>query len=443
MANRIFEVFVSAAVALMPLPALGIDWQQAKGEEVTLLFNAHPWTTAVEKRIPEFEKLTGIKVKLQTYPEDLYLDRMQLAVRSTHPIADVYFASLDTVAFSQWSAGLMEPLSPYINDPSLTDPSYNFKDFPEGFRLSASFPPGDQNAQVYGIPITFEAYMLFYNKKLVSQYLGGKVPQTMDELVADAAKVTAEGKGQVFGSVARGARSVGIFDTVSGVIFDSWGAASPALPYNIWFDGDWSKPRMTDDRIVAGLKNYTGLLKAAPSNALSMDWPEATQLFKDGRAAFYVDASVFGPTFEDKAQSKVAGDVGYMPLPPAVEGGKTRSGQWLWSLAIPKNSAHKKAAWLFVQWATSKDLDVSNGIATGGAPRRSTWDNPIFTKELNADFTKAVGVAMESTSPTAVFKEGWEEGALMVIDAMHQIYGGTDPKDAAAELQENITSVIH
>jgi hypothetical protein len=50
---------------------------------------------------------------------------------------------------------------------------------------------------------------------------------------------------------------------------------------------------------------------------------------------------------------------------------------------------------------------------------------------------------MQSTSPTAVFKEGWEEGALMVIDAMHQIYNGTDPKDAAEELQENISGVIH
>jgi len=442
MANFIVKSLVAAGVALAPFPVMAIDWQQAKGEEITLLFNAHPWTTAVEKRIPEFEKLTGIKVKLQTYPEDFYLDRMQLAVRSTSPIVDVYFASLDTVAFSQWSAGLMEPLTPFINDSTLTDANYDINDFPEGFRLSASFPPGDADAQIYGIPITFEAYILFYNKDLVNQYLGGKVPETMEDLVADAAKVTAEGKGQVFGSVARGARSVGIFDTVSGVIFDSWGEASPPLPYNIWFDGDWAKPRMTDERIVAGLTNYTGLLKAAPSNALSMDWPEATQLFKDERAAFYVDASVFGPTFEDKSQSKVAGNVGYMPLPPAVTGGNTRSGQWLWSLAIPKNSVHKKAAWLFVQWATSKDIDVTNGIATGGAPRLSTWSDPSFVKQLNAEFAKAVSVAMNSTSPTAVFKEGWEEGALMVIDAVHHIYNGTDPKDAAEELQENISSVI-
>lgn len=434
---------LAMALSLSPLPAFAIDWQQDKGQEITLLFNAHPWTTAIEKRIPEFEKLTGIKVKLQTYPEDLYLDRMQLAVRSTSPVADVYFASLDTVAFSQWSAGLMEPLTPFINDTSLTEASYDLNDFPEGFRLSASFPPGDPAAQVYGIPITFEAYMLFYNKELVEKHLGGKLPATMTELVDDANKITKEGEGKVFGSVMRGARNVSIFDTLSGVIFDSWGTASPPLPYNIWFDGDWSKPRMTDDRIVAGLTNYAGLLKAAPSNALSMDWPEATQLFKDGRAAFYVDASVFGPTFEDKAQSKVAGNVGYMPLPPAAANGQTRSGQWLWSLAIPKNSAHKNAAWLFVQWATSKDLDVSNGIATGGAPRLSTWSNPAFVQAVNPDFAKAVNTAMNSTSPTAVFKEGWEEAALMVIDAIHEIYGGTDPKDAAKELQDNVSGVIH
>ncbi|MCB2128246.1 MAG: sugar ABC transporter substrate-binding protein [Rhodobacteraceae bacterium] len=442
MANIISKSLVAAAVAFTPMTAMAIDWQQSKGQEITLLLNAHPWTTAVEARLPEFEKLTGIKVNLQTYPEDLYLDRMQLAVRSKTAVADVYFASLDTVAYSQWSAGLMEPLTPFINDPSLTDANYEINDFPEGFRLSASFPPGAPDAEMYGIPITSEAYMLFYNKELVNQYLDGKVPETLEDLVASAQKISAEGEGKVFGAVARGARNVGIFDTVSGVIFDSWGEPSPALPYNIWFDGDWSKPRMTDPRIVQGMANYSGLLKAAPSNALSMDWPEATQLFKEGRAAFYIDASVFGPTFEDEAQSKVAGNVGYAPIPPATAGGNTRSGQWLWSLAIPKNSEHKNAAWLFVQWATSKDLDMTNGMATGGAPRLSTWANPEFTASLNPEFVSAVSVAMNNTSPTAVFKEGWEEGALMVIDAIHQIYSGTDPQTAAEELESNISSVI-
>jgi len=433
---------VAVALFLMPAMARAIDWSQAKGDAITLLFNAHPWTTAIEEHIAEFEQLTGIKVTLQSYPEDFYLDRMQLAVRSTAPLADVYFVSLDSVAFSHWSAGLMEPLEPYLHDAALTGSGYDLQDFPSSFRASAAFPPGYPEAQIHAIPISFETYMLFYNKLLVDEYLGGLVPQTMTQLVEAAQKVSQAGAGRVFGAVARGVRNISIFDTVSGVILNSWGAQAAPLPYNIWFDGDWSKPRANDPHIVEGLANYAALLKAGPANALALDWPETTQLFKGGRAAFYVDASVFGPGFEDAAQSRIAGHVGYSPLPPVQDGMASYSGQWLWALAIPKNSQSKKAAWLFIQWATSKEMDLIGGRATGGAARRSTWENPDFIKDINGEFADAVGMAMRTAGPTSVFREGWEEGALMVIDAIHDIYGGREPQMAAQKLQENMIHVM-
>ena len=187
---------------------------------------------------------------------------MSLAIKAPTGTADVYFLP-DGTSYDQFLAGDIEPLTPYLNDPTKTAADYNLKDFPAGF-LGSMYPPGDPNAQLYGIPISFETYILFYNKDLVTKYLGGTLPTTMDELTAAAAKITKDGaKDGVTGSVMRGIRSAdSIMDTFSGVVYDSWGSKPAPAPYGLWFDGDWTKPRLTDPLICAGITNYAKLVAA-------------------------------------------------------------------------------------------------------------------------------------------------------------------------------------
>jgi multiple sugar transport system substrate-binding protein len=419
----------------------GFDWEKYSGTEITLLLNEHPWTVGLRTVIDDFTKETGIKVDMQPFAEDLYFDKMELALRSDKPVADVYFEPMDSTAFDQFSANLIQPLDPYLNDSTVTSPDYDLADFPEGFRVAATFPPGDANAQLYAIPITFETYILFYNKDLVDKYLDGKVPETFDELIAAADKITKEGQGEVYGAVMRGIRSDTIMDTLTGVVFDAWGTDPTPLPYNIWFDGDWKNGRFTDPRIVKGLSNYAAMMKASPPNIQAIDWYDANQLFQQGKIAFFIDASLFGPGYEDPQQSQVAGKVGYAPLPKTDKGSMT--GHWMWGLGIPANSEKKEAAWYFIQWATSKAIEPKIGTSTGGAPRLSTWSNEIYSQSLNPGYVAAVQTAMATSRPTAVFYEGWKEIAIMVVDAVQAIYGGTDPQKACEDLQTKAMEVTN
>lgn len=409
------------------------NWKRFSGKQITLLLDEHPWTDALKPLVVDFEAETGIKVNLQTFAEDLYYDKAELALRSKKAVADVFFLSMDSTGYEQWQAKLLSPLTPYLKDPSMTDSAYDVADYPEGFRVGASYPLNDPATQLYGIPITFETYILFYNKDLVAKYLGGKLPTSMSELIADAKKVTQAAKGQAYGSIVRGVRSDTIMDTFTGVIFDSWGSEPSPLPYNVWYDGDFAKPRFTDPRIVEGLSNYAALMKYGPPNIQAIDWNEANQLFSQGKVAFYVDASLFGPTFEDKEKSQIAGKVGYMPLPPTAKGSMT--GHWMWGLGIPANSQNKEAAWYFIQWATTKARDAKIGSTTGGAPRLSTWADKTYTAALNAEYVAAVQKAMQNSRPTGVFSDTWKEVGIEVVDAMQAIYGGEPPAKACAELQ--------
>ncbi len=413
----------------------GFDWRQFDGEKITLLFNEHPWTAAVEESLDDFESLTGISVDLQTYSEELFLDRAEAALRGSEGLADVYFQTMDDQALTQWSNDLVAPLGGYLNDPSLTSPDYDVADFEPALLAAASFPLGEADAQPYAIPISTETYILFYNKELVDQYLDGVVPATTDELVAAAEQITAEAGGDVFGSVMRGVRETSIRDTLTGVVLNSFGNLDEVeLPYNLWFDGSFDNPRLDDPRIVDGMTVYSKLVAAGPANFLALDWPDAVALFSQGKAAFFADASVFGPGFEDPEASLVAGNVGYAPIPPSEAGQAT--GLWSWGLSIPANSNHKEAAWLFIQWATNKANTALFGTATGGAPRTSAGDSQVYSSAFNPEYVAAVQESLGFAFPATTYLEGWTQHDIIIVDAMQSIAQGEDP--TAVMTQANI-----
>jgi multiple sugar transport system substrate-binding protein len=290
--------------------------------------------------------------------------------------------------------------------------------------------------------VSFESYILFYNKDIVGEHLGGDLPASMADLLAAAAAVSEKGGGQVAGAVMRGIRSDTVIDTVTGIVLNAFGDRDAALPYNVWFDGDWAKPRVDDEHITLGLSHYAGLLEAGPPNVLALDWPDASTLFQQGRAAFFIDASLFGPGFEDESASNVVGKTGYAVLPPVTAGGDSRTGHWMWGLGIPANAAAKDAGWYFIQWMTSKAIEPVIGSFHGGAARVSTWANADYTGSLNAEYVDTVLDSMKTSRPTAVFRANWAPFALAVVDAIHAMHAGTAPAEATAAAQASFEKML-
>ncbi|PSR17949.1 ABC transporter substrate-binding protein [filamentous cyanobacterium CCP3] len=416
------------------------DWQRFAGTEIELLLDDHPWTTGLLPHLSDFETLTGIALKTRIVPEPAYFTEMESSLWADPVQADAFFLPMDSTAYRLWRDDLLLPLTPLLNDPTMTAASYNLFDFPEGFRLAAMYPPNatDSRQQLFGIPATFEAYILFYNKRLVNQFLAGRVPQTMAELVQAASQINESG--QAFGAVMRGVRSDTIIDTVSGIVLNGWGVEPTPLPFNFWFDGDWQRPRLNDPRIVEGLTTYARLMQAGPPDIKQMDWPEATRVFQAGKAAFYIDASLFGPDFEQDDTSAIAGQVGYNVLP---RNSQSLTGHWLWGLGIPQRSSQPEAAWLFIQWATSQEMEAKIAVATGGAPRFSSWLTPsVYTEAINVDYALAVQTAMQTSRPTAVLHPRWNQVALAVATTIHQIYDGAEPGLAADQLQATVIQLM-
>lgn len=103
------------------------DWTRYDGTSISVMLNAHPWSEGVAERLSEFQALTGIEVELQTYTEDQYFDKMEQAVRSS-AAPDVYMLPMDDSVVTQYAADLIDPLTPYVENPALTSAEYDYQD---------------------------------------------------------------------------------------------------------------------------------------------------------------------------------------------------------------------------------------------------------------------------------------------------------------------------
>src|SRR5690606_39673680 len=119
------------------------------------------------------------------------------------------------------------------------------------------------------------------------------------------------------------------------------------------FDEDWNA-QVNSPEFTEAVQFYTDLVKdAGQSDPVSTGFTECLNLFAQGNAAMWYDATSAAGSVESPELSEIAGNVGYTHA-PVVE---TEEAGWLWAwnLAIPKTSKKQEAAWEFVSWATSKD----------------------------------------------------------------------------------------
>ena len=435
----------SAAIAAVYSSAAWAEfkWDQFSGQEITVMMPEHPVTNGVKGLIGKFESDTGIKVNLQTMAEDLYFDRMEVALRgqSGQSAMDVYFLPMDSTAFTQHSNGLVHSLQGFIDDPKMTAADYDISDIPQGF-LDATKYDINGKWEYHGIPASFETYILLYNKDHVNEYLGGKVPATMTELLDAARTIKDKSGGRVAGASMRGIRSDTLIDTITGIVNNSAGDLSRDAPHNVWFEGDWSKPRLDHPDIARGLSNYAELMKAGPINIQSMDWPDASQLFMAGGAAFFIDASLFGPGFENPEESPIAGKTGYAVIPVDNATGQPYTAHWQWGYGIPNNASNAGAGWYFIQYMTNKDNEPEIGKLHGGAPRLSSWENPDYAQAFNPEYVKTVFEAMPNSQSSVVQRAGWSEFALRIVDTIQAMYGGESMDAAAAAAQADFKKMM-
>jgi len=434
----IIMIFVFSFSVLSTAANSSIDWQAYKGQTVKVLLDAHPWQEVIDQHIDKFEELTGINVEITVLGEDVYWDRVTMGLSSPQPPFDVFMLSPNQTGFTAYQNKWIASLDKLLENPKLTDKSYNFNGFypfvVDGFR----FP--DTEGKIYSIPLTMETYILFYRKDLLEeQNINVSTLETVDEWMKVLDKLeSAYGDKGIVPAVIRG-QDPTMPDELLAAVYNYWGDRSFIPQRMFYFDKNWT-PRFTDSSITKGFELWAKLLNYGPEGATSFTWYDCVNYFAAGKAATYwFDASLFASIFENPDKSKVVGKVGYLPVPRTESGHGTT--HWGWGISITENSKVKEAAWLFIQWATSPDIELITAPNTYGPVRESTWDQLAGTV-FSEEYASAVDKSLKMSAPGYMYFPGAREVADRIIDAIMKMEQGKDPETVMNWLNNEAETIV-
>ena len=286
------------------------------------------------------------------------------------------------------AAGWLSDLTDYVNN----TPNYNFEDFEAPIRdLSV------QNGKIYSIPYLNYAVGLIVRQDLFDdptlqekfQAEFGKplaIPTTLDEYV-----------------------QVGKFFQANGI---AGAAMQPQAGYKIleewknWLYAEGGDLMDAEGNATANseasklaLEKYMDMYEnAAPPNSLNWGFDDALRSMASGESATMISYNWMLPSLN--APGGQSGDLaGKFQLYP-VPGGKAVLGAWYW--AIPTNSVSKDAAWKFISWLTSPEIDKRRTAMGGGVTRISSAQDPtVWEQGFGETFYKTVDAILANSEPLA------------------------------------------
>src|SRR5437764_6162906 len=169
---------------LAPYRAAKINWKQAEGETITVAVIPASYFENLISLQPQFEALTGIKLRFEKVPPGQIRQKALLdlssktATYATHSADPMYYP---LYVANHW----VEPLDKYLNDATLTDKAwFAYDDIIKAWRDADSM-----NGVPYGIPYDGEVTVQVYRKDLYAAR-NLKPAETYDELVSNAKALT-------------------------------------------------------------------------------------------------------------------------------------------------------------------------------------------------------------------------------------------------------------
>ncbi|WP_423822521.1 sugar ABC transporter substrate-binding protein [Salinisphaera sp. SPP-AMP-43] len=362
-------------------------WKQVSGTTINFISENTPPTTAISKNIESFKELTGINVQITQLQLGDLVKKVALDFGSGRSAYDVIYAD-------PWQV-----LSPYHK--ALVDlNTLNGKDglpaVPKGLddfiptQLAGAGYFGDRE-KLYTLPYDCPTMIWIYRRDLFDKYHDqmqkdlGFDPTPSDKITweqyyqiaewfnGDQAKEVKYGTGhqaKQYDSLM--CDFTNVLMAYGGEYFkngDKVGLLGSAEPGPCTLD---QKPA------IEAAKFYQKLLKIADPGSTSWDWTGVANAFENGRFAMMPEWHEFAGSLES---GPLKGKVGYAPLPT----GPKRSANLYGGTGIAINGnapdEQKKAAWLFLVWATSPQTQLAGLKAGGGTPTRtSVYDMPEVKK---------------------------------------------------------------
>ncbi|TKJ45274.1 hypothetical protein CEE35_04765 [Candidatus Aerophobetes bacterium Ae_b3b] len=298
---------------------------------VAMIDEEREW--AFRDLLPEFEEKTGIKVTIDTYGfEDLYNKILTASAAHTGEYDVCQFHFPDMALFDK--RGYMMDITEWV-----------MRDADE-IQLDDIHPSLQESHMKYngrycGVP-THVGSMTFYYRKDIFEDQGYEVPTNWEEVLEIAKDVD-----EKYGPDIRGFVFMGRADIQGAATYLNFlGGYGGDL-----YDQKTFRPTVDSSEALQAMTMLKNLVAYSVKGSPSYGFDEAHVAFQQGRAAMLPFWDSGDGFFSDPKQSDIIGKWAVAPMP----GGRATNGGW--SVQISADSPNPEAAWEFLKWIISPEME--------------------------------------------------------------------------------------
>ncbi|WP_269586450.1 MULTISPECIES: ABC transporter substrate-binding protein [Stappiaceae] len=397
--------------------------------DITMAINQSPWLNSFVAMVDLYEEETGNVVNLDVNPFGGLLEKIRNSVRGSEGTYDL--VNINSLWLSEiYSGGFLAPLGEVQEGYTLQDGVLTYGATTNWDAAVGSFSP---DGALMGVPVNGNVQVLYYNQAIYDE-LGLSVPDTWDDLYANAKKI-AEAKG-IYGFVPRAARDSIVYN-ITPYIF-----SHDAAFFRVTGPGQAAIGLNTTEGLAA-LKTYLKISgeDVAPPNPGAIAQGELIQLLSTGKAAQAIAVIAAWGALENPNESRVVGQMS-ASLIPAGPGGTHASSAGHWVAGIPKNvsAERQRAALAFLDWFQSQALQVKY-VEAGGVPVRGDLAETGLGANNSYRFLGAYSANAANAVMGLPFAAAAEASDAMALHFNRAVIGEESPEvalNAAAEVLAGI-----
>ena len=329
----------------------------------------------------EFEAQTGIKVNYVQQPIAAQDQKIPLQLAAKDSSLDVFFTGSENIGSYLGVSGV-EPLNQYINNPDLTPADWDFADIAPAVEAACQ-----NGGETYCIASHTGGGVLYYNTRMFEEAGITAPPQNPAELLEYAKKLTTD---EHAGFCVRASINQALYDA-----FQVW---QWFYPYDNpitgnYFRKDWSV-LLAEEPYASEFGQFWReiLTTSAPEGISTYEYPDCLQAFQQGKVAMWHDDSGAIPEVLNPENSLVAEETAFWSMPCQAVNPDNCALVQPFGTWINAASQNKEAAWLLVQFLTSKATQAA--AAQAGAlltpSRLSVLQDPATIAKMPATFPEAL-----------------------------------------------------
>lgn len=237
---------------------------------------------------------------------------------------------------------------------------------------------------------------------------------------------------------------------------DLYGLAFPVNPktdasinwtYFLWsFGGDFfdsqGQPVVNSLPALASAEFYTEILrKCAPPTVATWHTEEAVSFFMEGKLAAMISWSGVAALLENESLSKVAGKVGYAPLPPLLATKQSVTPMEIWGIVIPRAGRNIIGAKKFAELLVGHDFLETIG-RQGLVPTALPAINRVYS-ELIPESPLAVATKVLDSSRLLPYTPDVNQYIPIIGSALIDILMGAEAQSILDEVNAQLKEIIN